>query len=281
MKIFSRLLPISTILLLAASAFISSTSQAISGSWWEEYEQIKIESMNKVGLVVLLARLGATEEQLSRNVRFTQDDEFQRRRARNDFFDYVFSEASSNTERNFWIGIENMPALLSRYDFDRGMYSVCPSLRNRYQFEETEQTLFGAKITNAEVRIVWPDRLDSNLGSHNWSCGDAPNRGVIDNFRSSFSGGWIGYSSGLDLPVSDLDVAERLRNMADQGRLFFSFKCIPAAVPLVENLTQGKEGGSFYCHILNLDLASEDGVNIAHWKYNLSSREWEREITLQ
>lgn len=261
--------------------FISASSQAYADSngWWKNLEEVNLRRIGKFDQIILLARLGATREELSRNVTFSGGTEFQRRRAKQDFFESVFSYAQASPSKSFWIAVDDYPAVLSNYFFDKGTYSVCPGLRTQYHPRSTTGLPDGVDVRNAEVRMIWPQTYDSrNLSKNSSGCGSAPKNRAIDEFENNFSGSWLGFSPALDLPIQDINLAEKLRGIADRGDLVFSYECTPAIQPLRANLVQKKESSTFFCYILSLDLKTRAGEIVATWNFDGNTNRYVRQV---
>lgn len=264
---------------IAMQLFMSASAQADSNGWWRNLQEVNLRRISKLDQIIMLARLGATREELSRNVTFSEGTEFQRRRSKQNFFESVFSNAQSSPSKSFWIAVDDYPAVLSGYVFDKGTYSVCPGLRTQYHPRSTAGIPDGVSVRNSEVRMIWPQTYDPrNLSKNNRGCGSAPNKRVIDEFESSFSGSWLGYITALDLPMQDINLAEKLREIADRGDLFFSYECTPAIQPLRGNLVQKKESSTFFCYILSLDLKTRAGELVATWDFDSNTNRYVRQV---
>lgn len=231
-------------------------------------EPINLSSLDKVDAMVLTARLGATEQQLERNLTSFRSNasEFQKRRDLRTILDWIQAEAKAAGGDKFRIDIQSLPVAASSYDFKRKNYLFC--LPDEYYFSDRIDEVSSVRAINGGAHFYWPNDFSTN--GRGIYCGGVPSSSRLGAFRDRYTGSWLNPRSSLTMPVEDVDIAEKIRNLSDAGKLAADFNCS------YSKLVAKSEGSKFTCYVYEVFVNTNDGQTIGHWWY--ANNKWEFEL---
>jgi hypothetical protein len=214
--------------------------------------------------ILIDARRGGLDDvQIGYKLGTPQGNEFERKRILTESLEKISAQAEASSERlAIVISYKDYNRLVSEYDFNSGYFNIC--FPNYYQIAVQND---GYDRPDFEIHVDMRAAWFAEAASRGFGCAWGNDKDILMGFKtSSIIGAFV-----LPIEVKDLEVAEKMANLASGNAMFTTAtcvidwsnknrtECVPTEFSLVYSKSNGEE--------IEFFRASIDG---GAWSYSLN-----------